>query len=140
MRQPWAGWLAAATATVFAILGWEFLAVRLETKAVYALLSYAEFWLFTLGWFYHNAPAGGLRQPAKGFVLTGLAAALGALAYLLIGAIPQMYIFFVPQFLFFFFGDWPVPSSRPWLKGTFWAGLIWPFEERSNRHDQATCG
>jgi len=116
--------LSAFTYTIPAILLWEALAPRLAKQDAYALLGYAMFFLFTIGWFFHNAPVARMRQPWQGLLLTGGALAFGAGFYFLLGRPAGMIIFFVPEFLLLFFGDWPIPSQQPWRKGVFWLAII----------------
>jgi len=118
------GLLSALLFTTLGILFWEVLARRLAQESAYALLGYAMFGVFTTGWFFHNAPAAGMRQPWQGLLLTAGALGLGAGFYSLFGILPGAIIYFVPEFLLLFFGDWPVPASRPWRKGIFWLAVI----------------
>jgi len=122
--QPWAGLATAALSLIPAVLTWKWLAGRFGEYDAFALLSYAEFFLFAIAWFYDNAPAAGLRQPVKGLFLTGLSIALGWAVYTVIGAIPQMWLYYIPEWLLFFFGSWPIGHDRPYARGTFWVVLI----------------
>lgn len=124
VRQPVAGLAAGLVATFIAILAWEVLSDYWVNEHLFALFSYTQFFLFTIGWFFHNAPFAHLSQPTKGTALAMLSIGLGILVYLWLGPLPQSFIFFVPEFLFFFFADWPIPSSRPWRKGFLWTILI----------------
>jgi hypothetical protein len=124
LRQPAAGLLAGALATIMAIVVWETLLVFIPQDHMVALFSYAQFFLFTIGWFYHNVPFSRLAQPFKGTALSLLSIGLGIWVYQILGPLPQSYIFFIPEFLFLFFDDWPIPALHPWRKGAFWTVLI----------------
>jgi hypothetical protein len=124
VKQPWAGFISGAIAWVVSILGWIVVNTWLGMDGAYALFSYASFFLFTIAWFYHNEPFPKLSQPTKGIALFLLSGVLGYMVYLILGPRDWEYLYYIPQWLFAFFLDWPIPSDKPYLKGTFWAILI----------------
>ena len=127
MKQPLRGLFAGVMSWIAAVVGWKALLIWLKPNNALAVLSYTQFFLFTTAWFYHNWPATNLRQPLKGIVRSFFAIVFGFSVYKIIGAIDQMYIFYLPQWFFKFFGDWPIFSAKPAVKGTFWAALILAF-------------
>jgi hypothetical protein len=127
MQQPYRGLLAGVIAWISAAVGWQVILIWFEPTDALAVLSYTQFFLFTTAWFYHNWPVANLRQPFKGIILSAAAIVFGFSVYKIIGAIDQMYIFYLPQWFFSFFADWPISSTKPAVKGTFWAALILAF-------------
>jgi hypothetical protein len=127
IKQPWRGLLAGVIAWITAAVGWKVILIWFEPTDALAVFSYTQFFLFTTAWFYHNWPVANLRQPLKGIVMSSAAIVFGLIVYKIIGAIDQMYIFYLPQWFFSLFGDWPISSTKPAVKGTFWAALIIAF-------------
>ena len=124
MKQPWAGIISGVISWAVSAVGWTVINTRLGMNGAYALFSYASFFLFTIAWFYHNEPFARLSQPTKGITLFLLSSVLGFVVYWILGPRDWEYLYYIPQWLFFFFLDWPVPSTKPYVKGTFWAVLI----------------
>jgi len=124
VRQPWEGILSALIAWVVSPLAWMLASNRLGTDGANALFSYAEFFLFTIAWFYHNEPFARLSQPTKGISLFALSGALGFAVYVILGPRDWEYLYYLPQWYFYFFLDWPICRDKPHYKGTFWAILI----------------
>ncbi len=127
IKQPLRGLLAGVIAWIAAAVGWKVILIWFEPTDAFAVFSYTQFFLFTTTWFYHNWPVANLRQPLKGIVLSTAAIVFGFSIYKIIGAIDQMYIFYLPQWFFSFFGDWPISSEKPAVKGAFWTVLIIAF-------------
>jgi len=124
MMQPWAGFISGAISWVISVVGWITVNNRLGMDGAYALFSYASFFLFTVAWFYHSEPFARLSQPTKGVSLFLLSGVLGYVVYLILGPRDWEYLYYIPQWLLIFFLDWPIPSEKPYMKGTFWAILI----------------
>jgi hypothetical protein len=124
VKQPWAGFISGAISWVVSAVGWIFVNAWLGMEGAYALFSYAAFFLFTIAWFYHNEPFSRLSQPMKGIVLFLVSGVLGYVVYLTLGPRDWEYLYYIPQWLFYFFLDWPIPSDKPYVKGTFWAVII----------------
>ena len=124
VKQPWAGFTSGVISWVVSAVGWIVVNSWLGFDRTYALFSYASFFLFTIAWFYHNEPFARLSQPTKGIALFLLSGVLGYLVYLILGPRDWEYLFYIPQWLLFFFLDWPIPSDKPYVKGTFWAVII----------------
>jgi hypothetical protein len=124
VKQPWAGFISGAISWVVSAVGWIVVNTWLGMDGAYTLFSYTSFFLFTIAWFYHNEPFARLSQPTKGIALFLLSGVLGYMVYMILGPRDWEYLYYIPQWLFFFFLDWPIPSTKPYVKGTFWAVII----------------
>jgi len=127
MKQPWAGFLTGAIALAITGAAWGILDSWIGSVNAFAWLSYSQFFVFTIGWFYHNEPFAKRKQPMKGILLFLLAGVGGYVLYRILGPRDWEYLFYIPQWLFYFFLDWPISSSKPYAKGAFWTVVILGF-------------